>query len=38
MSAYASNVVAHVVAHVDQAKEQLRHNRLGLWLTNSLAS
>ena len=32
MSAYATNVVAHVVAHVDNAKEQLRHNRLGLWL------
>jgi cytochrome c oxidase subunit III len=36
MSAYASNVVANVVAHVDHAvdhaKEQLRHNRLGLWL------
>lgn len=33
---YATNAVAQVVAHadhvVDQAKEQLRHNRLGLWL------
>ena len=32
MGAYASNVVAHVTTHVDHAKEQLRHNRLGLWL------
>lgn len=36
MGAYASNVVAHVTEHVDHAvdnaKEQLRHNRLGLWL------
>ena len=34
--AYATNAVAQVVAHVDHAvdhaKEQLRHNRLGLWL------
>ena len=32
MSAYATNVVAYVATHVDNAKEQLRHNRLGLWL------
>jgi cytochrome c oxidase subunit 3 len=36
MGAYASNVAsavaAHVATHVDHAKEQLRHNRLGLWL------
>lgn len=36
MGAYASNVAAQVAAHVDHAvdhaKEQLRHNRLGLWL------
>ncbi len=36
MGAYASNVAATVAAHVDHAvdhaKEQLRHNRMGLWL------
>jgi cytochrome c oxidase subunit 3 len=32
MSAVAANVAAHVAAHVDHYKEQLRHNRLGLWL------
>ena len=36
MGAYASNVAANVATHVDHAvdhaKEQLRHNRLGLWL------
>jgi cytochrome c oxidase subunit 3 len=36
MGAYASNVASavatHVATHVDHAKEQLRHNRLGLWL------
>jgi cytochrome c oxidase subunit 3 len=36
MGAYASNLVAQAAAHVDHAvdhaKEQLRHNRMGLWL------
>lgn len=36
MGAYASDVAANVATHVehavDHAKEQLRHNRLGLWL------
>jgi cytochrome c oxidase subunit 3 len=32
MSAVAEQIAAHVATHVDHAKEQLRHNRLGLWL------
>src|SRR5215207_6905807 len=35
MSAVAEHIaahVAHVAGHVDHYKEQLRHNRLGLWL------
>lgn len=35
MSAVTGHIaaqVAHAATHVDHAKEQLRHNRLGLWL------
>ena len=32
MSAVVANIAAHVAGHVDTYKEQLRHNRLGLWL------
>jgi cytochrome c oxidase subunit 3 len=32
MSAVTSHIAAQVAHHVDHAREQLRHNRLGLWL------
>lgn len=32
MGAVAEHIAAHVGAHVDNYKEQLRHNRMGLWL------